>query len=191
MTVGSNGTETPRKTPKGVLLGGIVSCLLLWIVLFSAGLLVNTERYRKEIANSGPEDWETWPWVVVLTCYTPTNVAILCSVSGLLGALGAKVRLGVDTEEQESSDNTHPFLSALVRGFFVYIGLISGTLLLLPDPFPDPSLNGSPIMYSESALRELYIRLAGLVSLASFVVSYDPKLFTSTLTKIGNMTQQR
>ena len=174
-------------TAKGILLAGIVLCLFLWIAFFTAGLLVNTADYRREIAESDYRCWKLSSWVIVLTCFTPTNVAILCGLAGLLGALGDQVTLGADSEGKAISDRSHPFLSALVRGFFVYIVLISGTFVLLPDPFPDPTLAGSPIEYSDSALRELYIRLAGLVSLASFAVSYNPRIFTSTLRKIANV----
>lgn len=43
--------------------------------------------------------------------------------------------------------------------------------------------------YDRSDIRELYIRLAGLVSLVSFVASYDPKMFAAGLKKIVGWTE--
>ena len=178
----------------------IIVCLIAWTALFSAGILVNSQPYRQSIKDAVVvKDWDdfSWnyttyialSWIVVVTCYTPTNIAILCSVAGLLGTLGDHVKLGADSQGRDPSDRTHPFISSLVRSFFVYIVLISGVFILAADPFPDPTLEGSSITYTESALRELYIRLAGIVSLASFAVSYDPMLFTTTLLKIANLTE--
>lgn len=184
------------------LFAQIVLPLSLWLLFFAAGLLINSEPYRQAIAQptfkpphaglskaeqSTPSEMpsKTWSWFVVLTCYTPTNVAILCFLAGLLGASGNQVKLGPDSHKTDGSDRTYPLLSALTRGFFVYIVLISGTFVLLPNPFPDPSLTGSNYKYSASDIRELYIRLAGLTSLLSFVVSYKPKLFATAFKKIA------
>ena len=166
--------------------------------------MVNTEPYRREITpvesirpseplQADPPKADTgtplekpskiWAWFVVLTCYTPTNIAILCCLAGLLGASGNQVKLGPDSHKTDGLDRTYPLLSALTRSFFVYIVLISGTFVLLPDPFPDPYLPGST-QHSPAEMRELYIRLAGLVSLLSFVVSYKPKHFVTAFKRI-------
>lgn len=193
----NNGTQGRR----WVLPFQIVTPLLLWFLFFGAGLTVNTQPYREAIKKECTSTAEKFcSWVVVLTCFTPTNVAILCVFAGLLGASGNKVKLGpdphkivgasgnqekldTDSHKTDGSDRTHPFLSAITRAFFVYIVLISGTFVLLPEPFPDPTLSGSTT-YTESAMRELYIRLAGLVSLFSFVVSYKPKIFVNAFRRI-------
>ena len=162
----------------------IVSSLLLWFLFFGAGLTVNTQPYREAIQKECTPTAEKFhSWFVVLTCFTPTNVAILCFFAGLLGASGNQVKLGPDSHKTDGSDRTYPLLSALTRSFFVYIVLISGTFVLLPDPFPDPTIAGSA-KYSESDMRELYIRFAGLVSLLSFVVSYKPKHFVNAFKRI-------
>ena len=165
----------------------VLSFLCLWIIFFAAGLVIDTSPYRKKMADS--KCWSISSSLVVLTCYTPTNVAVLCCLAGLLGALGSQVKLGPDSAPQEGFDKTNPLLSALIRGFLVYIVLISGTLILLPDPFPDPSISGS--VHDKSNIRELYIRLAGLVSLVSFVVSYNPKIFVTVLKKIIGVTETK
>ena len=112
-------------------------------------------------------------------------------LAGLLGAAGSHVRLGADDTAQVSADTTYPLLSALIRGFFVYLVLISGALLLLPEPFPEAPLDELSTRVSTTAARELYIRLAGLVSLVSFAVSYDPNTFATVLTKAGSIIERR
>jgi hypothetical protein len=52
----------------------------------------------------------------------------------------------------------------MLRGFFVYLIMISGLLLLDVNPFSDPS-------------PSQYIWLAGFLSLFGFVLSYEPRLF--------------
>ena len=170
-----------------------LSFLCLWIIFFAAGLVIDTEPYRQGLAFQTSTTWSSKvsSSFVVLICYTPTNVAILCCLAGLLGALGSQVKLEPGSAPHEGLDKTHPLLSALIRGFFVYIVLISGTLILLPDPFPDPSIFGSLAPHDKSNIRELYIRLAGLVSLVSFVVSYNPKIFATGLKKIIGATETK
>ena len=148
----------------------------LWIAFFAAGLLIDTAPYREIVASKW--EWSTMSflqkittWFVIVICYTPTNIAILCCLAGLLGTAGDQVKLGPDSGKHTPKDNTHPLLSGLIRGFCIYLVVISGTLLLTPLPFTAPTL-------------DTYIRLAGLVSLLGFVASYDPGLFATGLKKL-------
>ena len=177
--------------------------LAAWLALFAAGLLVATLPYRMRISflataaevQSGvqPADSLIESWFVVLTCYTPINIALLALLAGVLGALGCRAHLyrreAVRIErEQEAEqqppgrsgaspkrdsdatvqqpwfDRVNPYLSGVIRGFFVYLLLISGLLILTEDPFADLS-------------PQRYIRLAGFLSLLSFVVSFRPEVF--------------
>jgi len=178
-----------------------------WLVLFAGGILVDTKPHRvaisaegaraldTEVGSSGssrlPESDDpastgiplTRParstikgvptslaiaWVVVLTCFMPLNLAWLCVASSALGAFGNRVVLADDGDVGTSVDMTHPYLSALLRGFFVYLFLMSGLLLLDEAPFA----NGGPAQY---------VRLAGFLSLFSFMVSYQPRLFRALI----------
>ena len=68
--------------------------------------------------------------------------------------------------------------SAILRGFFVYLFLMSGLLLLDHTPFS----NAGPSQY---------IRLAGFLSLFSFVVSYHPTLFGALIVSAFERIQVR
>ena len=168
---------------------------LLWLALFAGGIVVDTEPYRTAISASGARalvDGNDTPnppppavpsaapssgggqsttpnffaaWGVVLTCFLPINLAWLCAAGGALGAFGNRANLADDQAKGISHDNTNPYTSAILRGFFVYLFMMSGLLLLDESPFAHPSPGQ-------------YVRLAGFLSLFSFVVSYQPRLFS-------------
>jgi hypothetical protein len=172
-----------------------------WLFLFAAGILIDTEPYRIAISPEGaaamaaeetplpgagapaaPEAQApaaTAPvqpltsskplmisWLVVLMCYLPLNLAWLCITSSTLGAFGNRVNLSDDEAQRRGRDDSNPYVSALLRGFFVYLFMTSGLLLLDDAPFSSPGPGQ-------------YIRLAGFLSLFSFVTSYQPRLFTN------------
>ncbi len=162
-----------------------VIALLLWIVLFSAGLLMDSSPYRTRIVN-GPFTMRDFTAAILL--YTPSNVALLSVVSGFLGGCAsklagpgdvvAKLELAQSKGDQRAArdlERRMMYLSespatSMLRGFLVYIGVISGILLLISDPFKDPT-------------AEQFIRTAGLVSAIAFVMGYDPTRFEEMIAK--------
>lgn len=213
---------------------------LVWLLLFGAGIMVDTRPYRTMISPDGarqlalegrppeqgasnrttsanaaspdptrgpltqegvadsstggpPSQSETrtgelhdvralaWAWLVVLFCFLPLNLAWLCVCASTLGGVGNMAQLGSDDSSELRRDMSNPILSAILRGFFVYLFLMSGLLLLDHAPFS----NAGPSQY---------IRLAGFLSLFSFVVSYHPNLFgaliMSAFERIQIRTQQ-
>jgi len=155
-----------------------VSSLGAWLLLFTAGLIIPSSPYREQLAN--PAHAMTvlqifGNWFVVVTCYTLTNVALLCCTASLLGAAGRRARLERVDEHQEDGIS-NPYVSAMIRGFFVFLVLLSGVLILLEKPFDAPS-------------QEQYLRLAGFVSLLSFLVGYNPHLFARLLKRIADLVE--
>ena len=144
------------------------AAIAVWIAVFLAGILVNSGPYRTQIAN-GEGGFITW--LIVLLVYTPTNIAILSLLMGLLGALGRRATLSVDEEAREESeeDTINPFISGVIRGFIVYLLVISGLLVVLEEAPLSPT---GP---------EPYIRLASIISISSFIVGYNPKYFGKLL----------
>jgi hypothetical protein len=156
-----------------------------WLLLFAAGIVVDTKPYRTAIsptaaalletdnqaaatsaATAAPVDSpsKVAAWLVVVTCFLPLNLAWVCALASALGAFGNAANLADDGSTSRSRDTSNPFLSAVLRGFFVYLFMMSGLLLLDEAPFTHPT-------------PEQYIRLGGFLSLFSFVVSYQPRLF--------------
>lgn len=186
--------ETDR-APLGLNARGIiiaVVAILLWISLLMAGILVNSQPYREAITNfhftstessTGTEASPSFMTaaVVVLLCYTPSNLIFLCMVAGLLGALSRIARLHAKGEEDEPdlpADKTNPFMSGVLRGLFVYLLAISGILLVNETPITAPDLTG-------------YVRLAGLLSILSFLLSYNPGKFQSFIAKGMDTAQEK
>jgi hypothetical protein len=117
-------------------------------------------------------------WLVVLCCFVPLNLAWLCVASSMLGAVGSLANLSDDQNATRSRDTSNPYTSALLRGFFVYLFMMSGLLLLDDSPFSDTGPGQ-------------YIRLAGFLSLFGFVVSYQPRLFSSLILSAFQRIQVR
>jgi hypothetical protein len=188
-----------------------VAVFLSWLALFAAGITVDTRPSRIAIspsavaalertaapaagasadsarglpppANQPQERASGWglvtAWFVVLTCFLPLNLAWICAASSLLGSFGDRANLADDSGLRRRHDNTNPDVSAILRGFFVYLFMTSGLLLLDDTPFS----NATPAQY---------IRLAGFLSLFSFVVSYQPRLFNQLIAWAFQRIQMR
>lgn len=154
-----------------------VGALGTWLLLFTAGMIIPSTPYRELLASPVglPLSKLLVAWLVVVTCYTLPNVALLCCSASLLGAAGRRARLERG-EEPEDDGISSPYVSAVIRGFFVFLVLLSGVLILLEKPFDAPS-------------AEQYLRLAGFVSLLSFLVGYNPHLFARLLKRIADLVE--
>jgi hypothetical protein len=171
----------------------------LWLSLFTGGILVDTRPSRCLISAEGVRALEkeadyrnnpcypfskvTGTMLVlasgkVLLWFLPVNVALICASAALLGAFGNRANLSDDAAPQPSQDNSNPYISAMLRGFFVYLIMISGLLLLDVNPFADPSPGQ-------------YIRLAGFLSLFGFVLSYQPRLFRQIIVWTYHRIEQK
>jgi len=146
--------------------------IVVWIITFLFGTLVDSKPYRDSFAVlAGGLLGTLKSGLVVIGTYTLTNVAILCLVAGVLGALAARASLGADNEGDAAQDTTSPRNSALLRGFMVYLALIAGVLMFGDDP--------------AAPTQKQYVRLAGFMSLIAFVINYRPSLFGKLLQRAG------
>jgi hypothetical protein len=152
--------------------------IIAWITIFLSGILINSAPYRDMITNSSSgqvyhqQISMVAVWLIVILCYTPTNVILLSMTAGLLGALARIARLHVPDENNPilPKDETNPLLSGILRGVFVYLMVISGVLVIYEEPLTNPS-------------QIQYLRLAGLLSLLSFILSYNPGRFRDFMIK--------
>jgi hypothetical protein len=79
----------------------------------------------------------------------------------------------------ETLDRSFPLLSAVIRGLVVFLIVISGLLVLLENPIVGTASPGQ------------YVRFGGLLSLTSFVVSYDPSVFAMLLEQVRTRLRER
>jgi hypothetical protein len=173
------------------LVTGSFGCaaVFLWILLFAAGLLLDSAPYRRALpagtalaATSAGEAplpaeggrSEVRDFVLSVILYTPLNVALLTLLAGFVGGCASKVTYnGGPSDHSTGSDppanRSSPFLTenplaSTLRSFVVYLSLIAGVYITSDQPF-------------EAATVNQYVRFAGTVSLISFVVGYDPTKF--------------
>ena len=200
----SDGTDGPPKlTRLQILLAAFV--LVLWFFLFAGGISMDTSKFRCAISPGGAtalaaearpgqtvsvesvckdqDFWvPAWPvklseqsaaayklgisWLGLLLFFLPLNLAMIACAAGALGAFGNRANLEHEQARILAWDDSNPVMSGLLRGLFVYLFFISGLLLFDDKPFSSPGPGQ-------------YIRLAGFLSLISFLVNYRPNLFST------------
>lgn len=172
---------TPRPDPtlpkRPVTAGQAAVCLasiMAWIVLAIAGVAITTKPYIDAMGSGTSLGFVglTKAFFVLTTCYTFTNIAFLCCLSSIIGAVGRSAGIAKDVESDDATDFRTLCIAAIIRGFFVYITIVSGTLMLADQKFDDISI-------------QQYLQLAGLVSLASFAAGYDPMLFGRLFNRVS------
>jgi hypothetical protein len=107
---------------------------------------------------------------VMLTCWTWTNLLILCCLASVIGELGRRMLLGARQAPQVRA--------ALVRGFFILLAIMAGQLMLLGTPAATaipPGTVQPPELYADIWLAR-FIRLAAWASLISLLASLRPSL---------------
>lgn len=140
-----------------------------WIVLFAGGILISTDQYKANInSETGLEYFKSWVFIILF--YTITNAAILSCLSAVIGAIARR------TTESHTNNLVKYYLAAILEGFFIYLVLISGLILLTTQAITEAS-------------QSQYIRIGGTLSLVSFVVAYDKTMFSFILNKIKAVTK--
>jgi hypothetical protein len=158
----------------------IVSVLAIsaWVILAAAGVAVSTKPYVDLISNANSKTAMlelVKAWFLVITCYTFTNIALLCCLSAVIGAIGRSARIDDVERNDPATDLRTLCISGMIRGFFMFIVVLSGTLILSDQKCDDITI-------------EQYLKLAGLASLLSFAIGYDPHLFVSFFERVSKWT---
>jgi hypothetical protein len=155
-----------------------VTAILAWGVLVAVGVAIPTKPYIDLLSSpdGNPSVFAlTKAMFVILTCYTFTNVAALCCLSAVVGAIGRSARIDDVERNDPATDLRTLCLSAVIRGFFLFLAVLSGTLFVSEQKFDNISI-------------EQYLKLAGLVSLLSFAIGYDPHLFVAFFARVSQWT---
>jgi hypothetical protein len=165
---------------------GILGALgsLIWILMFGAGILINSKPFRDQVAASF--DW--YSFMMSILVYTPTNIFILCIVAAFVGGCASrlllsraqKISLTESSDDSLKKDDSYIYMNenpfgSLLRGMVVYFAFLAGVFVANSNLFFDPTPQG-------------YTQAAGVVSLLSFLMGYDPTMFSSFL-KVANKVQ--
>jgi hypothetical protein len=167
-----------KKLPAQIRHLGVAAGILLWLLVFFEGLMVNSESYRAQIG-AGIEKLSFAEGIQVIviafTSYIITNAAILCCIAGALGAsLGRFGYGGIGVGNMRIG---YSAMGGLLRGFLVYLLWLSGVYVATASPFvgTDP---------------DKYARLAGAFSLAAFAVGYQPQLVAKLLRLLNEKAER-
>ncbi len=158
----------------------IVLVVSAWSILFAAGVVVNSAPYRDRLGSAMylPLLYKLYYWSIFLTTYPLTNIALLSCLAAMAGAAGHVLKVDLSGEAKMRNHSRNPHAAAIVGGFFVYLISISGVLALVQQPFDLPS-------------PSQYVRLAGFISLLSFLTGYNPQIFNRLLHRVSELIEGR
>lgn len=171
--------------------------MMVWLSLFAAGLLLDSKPYRKAIEDALKANQPVSAEHVLLAAllFTPTNVALLSVLAGFLGGCASvlndrnllqhemqQAQAGGDAARASRLERRIRFMGespivSMMRGFVVYLAIISGIFLVISNPFENPTM-------------DQFIRLAGLFSVVAFMMGYDPTRFEELLEKLSSVGQK-
>jgi len=145
-----------------------------YIALFTAGIVINSAPFRDQL-NAGT--FSIGALVIVMLIYTPSNVAFLAMLSGLIGGCASIITHSRHLQEANGSRKsgsglpsasevyrTESPVASMFRSLVAYLAFMAGILVTTVAPFT-------------TTTPEQYIRLASAVSFFAFVVGYDPTKF--------------
>jgi len=150
--------------------------VLLWMLVFLPGLTISSAPYRQQLI-SGHLSWTSV--IMTLITYTVTNVAVLCCLSGIIGA-STRAIIGSTSKGEKTSEGegmSGMLLAGVLRSFLIYLLFISGVYMATNAPFAAPT-------------QEQYVRVAGLISLFAFISGYDPRFFARIVDSFASATSQ-
>lgn len=149
--------------------------VFFWIGCFAAGIVVNTQPYRGMLADPATISYSAaaGAWLVVVTCYTITNTAILSCLAAVIGSLAARSLV-----RGQRKAPLRACFDALMYGFFVYLVVVSGLLLFTTEAITEAS-------------QAQYVRLAGVISAVAFLTGYDPSIFKRLIDYVRTQSLDR
>ncbi len=172
----------PSSTKNTLTLG---LCLLLWVGFFVVGSAVPSDNLLRHVLNelNSPLNRAgnllgfvfTWTW---------SNILWLCCFASLVGEYGRGSMSG--TAALPSAP------AAIVRGFFIFLAMatgqlvIVGTISLPPSLIENAGITGDPSIVSPGQ----YFRIATFCSFLSFFVGFKPSVFTSFLSRVERFASE-
>ena len=153
----------------------------MWITLFVAGSAVPSDALMKNVTAENVSLMKrlgsllgfvfTWTW---------SNIFWLCCISSVLGEYGR------DAMNPGGITNAH---AALIRGFFIFLAMATGQLVIVGTISLPPSLLEGAVTPEDPSVVSpgQYFRIATFCSFLSFFVGFSPKIFTSLLKRVENM----
>ena len=153
---------------------------MLYIAILAGGIIINSQPFRDDVADG---KFGLYAFVMAMLTYTPTNIAFLAMLAGLLGGCASRIT-SMGEDAAAAGGTTEPLaarslayrtespFASMFRSLVVYLGFIAGILVTTVDQFT-------------TTTPDQYIRLAAAVSFFCFVVGYDPTRLTRLLSSVS------
>ncbi len=150
--------------------------VVLWIVLFSLGMLIDSSQYRTTLTTN----FTVFKFVMTMLTFTPSNIAILCLVSAFTGGCAsllviskARRDLGLDEQPNQNKASSQIYMSenpfsSMLRGILVFFAFLAGVFITSSNALTAPT-------------AQAYTQAAGVVSMLAFLVGYDPTMFRTLM----------
>jgi hypothetical protein len=158
----------------------VAGVLLMWTVLLAIGMFIASQPYRDALTRAQPRFADyAFAWFMAFLSYTFTNLAVLSGLASMAGAGARHVETQLAGGERIANLRAL-YTSAAVRGFFVYLIALSGLMFLAEGLFTN--IAKSP---------DIYIRLAGSISVLSFMLGFNPEMFARFLERIARLLEDQ
>lgn len=206
-------TQPLGPTSSPLLLKAILgsAAAVAWLLIFAAGLLVDSRPYRNGIqptiastlpargASTQPADTDTKgrgldlrAFAVTVCVYTPTSVAFLALLAAFIGGCASNLTFSPSEASRESSEPADE--RAQQRMLFLtenpLASMLRGFLVYLGFIAGVYITADAPFA---NPTASQFVRFAGTMSLVAFAVGYDPLKFQDLLTVLprigGTQTQ--
>jgi hypothetical protein len=112
---------------------------------------------------------------IIFICYTFTNVAMVSCLAALVGAVGRSANIEDAPQDKKMYRFSTICASGVIRGFFMFVLIASGTVVLADQEF-------------ENIKTNQYLKLVGFCSTLCFAVGYDPGVFRLFVNRISRIT---
>jgi hypothetical protein len=171
----THGKKKVRHSQPVIALFGTFG-VILWITLFSLGMLIDSSVYRKTLTT----DFSFSHFIMTVLTFTPTNIAILCLISSFTGGCASLLVISkaekvfeADMQTNLKKTTSHVYMSenpfsSMLRGIVVFFAFLAGVFVTSSNAFSNPT-------------EQAYTQAAGFVSLLSFIVGYDPSVFRTLI----------
>src|SRR5215468_1956811 len=107
-------TWTPQFTEAALA----VLAIGAWVAVFTAGVAISSQPFRDTLENGRTAREIGMALLATLLTFTPPNVAILCCMSGVIGAQTRQLsRRSIENVRDDNSAARGSIASALLRGF--------------------------------------------------------------------------
>ena len=147
---------------------------IAYVALFTVGVVLDSGPFRAQLNGSS---FTIGALVVVMLTYTPSNVALLCMLAGLISGCSSLItheKLPPPEVKPRGQGGTHlnqsilyrteSPIASMFRSLVAYFAFMAGVLATTVAPFT-------------ATTPEQYVRFAAAVSFFAFIVGYDPTRF--------------